>query len=529
MSEGQKIILDLAGPVNLTGPRGMNLTPAGMKARGILAYLGTCRQMRSSRVRLQDKLWSTTEPAHGAASLRQALSEIRRHLGPHRDALQSGSGWVGLDPDQIAVSLEAFDEDGRMISCEFAEDLDIKDAEFEDWLRDYRQHHHARKKVAELPRSLDTAGTQSNAPIFVISKANSGHLDLDAACERVLRSGTTQAAEFLSALVFDEAQFVGDYPTALKIFCSASSIGDLMTLQVGVSHMASGRQIWSRTIDISVSDTSAQLQRLAGELTLALLNYEFGIPDESGDGAHCISLRDIFAFTPERLFRADRSLGAESDARSRATRLALRAFVRNTIFVERLSDDGEELLREAQHFCREAFELEPQNSVVLAVGSIIASRTEQYELAFDLAHQAINANSANPLSRYSLSYGLTGVGDHERAFKEAEFAQTSPITAISPATWLMRSSVSAVRANRLDEALRYAATAHGYSPDYRPALRFMSALYFEKGDEAATARSLEKLRELEPDFSLKLMASDSYPVTSLRATGLLQVTASGLI
>ncbi len=67
------------------------------------------------------------------------------------------------------------------------------------------------------------------------------------------------------------------------------------------------------------------------------------------------------------------------------------------------------------------------------------------------------------------------------------------------------------------------------APDLRAAHRAVAALHYSQGDVEQAEASLLRLRALEPDFSLERMASDSYPVDSLRKAGLLSVTGSGLL
>ncbi len=55
-----------------------------------------------------------------------------------------------------------------------------------------------------------------------------------------------------------------------------------------------------------------------------------------------------------------------------------------------------------------------------------------------------------------------------------------------------------------------------------PPLRYMAALDAVAGDTKSAMRSVEKLRKLEPDFSLKKMVEDEeYPVAGLRRAGIL--------
>ena len=75
--------LSLMGSVRLRGTVGDDLTPRSQKARGALALLGTAPDLRLSRARMQDLLWSERSKQQGSDSLRQLL----RHQGAHGSGL----------------------------------------------------------------------------------------------------------------------------------------------------------------------------------------------------------------------------------------------------------------------------------------------------------------------------------------------------------------------------------------------------------------------------------------------------------
>ncbi|WP_258553404.1 AfsR/SARP family transcriptional regulator [Paracoccus pantotrophus] len=125
------------GSVRLRGADGADLTPRSQKARGALALLGTAPDLRLSRARLQDLLWSERARQRGSDSLRQMLRELRASLGAEKGLLLTGVGWVGLDPERLRIDLTpVYDAGGAPI--EFAADIDVPDPEFETWLRDMR-------------------------------------------------------------------------------------------------------------------------------------------------------------------------------------------------------------------------------------------------------------------------------------------------------------------------------------------------------------------------------------------------------
>ena len=59
----------------------------GTKLKALLAVLGTAPRQRADRVWLQDMLWGRSGPEAGRASLRQALSRLRRVLGNQFDTI----------------------------------------------------------------------------------------------------------------------------------------------------------------------------------------------------------------------------------------------------------------------------------------------------------------------------------------------------------------------------------------------------------------------------------------------------------
>ena len=135
-----ELILDLAGPFRLREARGVDLTPRSRKAQGLLALVGTSPCLRRSRLWLQDKLWSDRGAEQGSASLRQCLTEIRSTLRDHRGCFRTDSGWIALDPERVLVNTTVSERD-EDANVEFLEGLDIRDPEFEHWLRDQRLSH----------------------------------------------------------------------------------------------------------------------------------------------------------------------------------------------------------------------------------------------------------------------------------------------------------------------------------------------------------------------------------------------------
>ena len=134
----------------------MDLTPKSAKAQGLTALLATGMRMSRSRSWLQDKLWSDRGRSQGAASLRQVLTEMRRVLGPHKDCLIANRKTVAFDSDRVVITHTAPSD----TQPEFLEGIDVRDDEFEEWLRVQRGRMRAHQ-TAELS---EAAARETTAP-----------------------------------------------------------------------------------------------------------------------------------------------------------------------------------------------------------------------------------------------------------------------------------------------------------------------------------------------------------------------------
>ena len=81
--------MHLNGPFRVFDDLSREVTPRGIKERGLLALILLSPGQRRTRIWLQDKLWSDRSTAQGSGSLRQALSNVRKSLGPLAARLHS--------------------------------------------------------------------------------------------------------------------------------------------------------------------------------------------------------------------------------------------------------------------------------------------------------------------------------------------------------------------------------------------------------------------------------------------------------
>lgn len=495
-----------------------------MKARGALAVLATSVNMQIGRPRLQDLLFSDREPDHGAASIRQLLREIRIALGPFRDVLLTGPGWVGLDTKIVQLDMTGrAGPDGRR--PEFAADLDVADPEFEDWLRDARSHYedHADEQLAG--EVSDTDG-----PALILQAPMSGDPQAAVTAAMILQEAAARVGNMLPLQVVHGDPGIGRVSVGIELGAMANRAGSDIVMLFAARLRSDGRLLWSRRFAVPADDTLAHLRHVAGAVTIAILHGVEALREAVPDPRlRRMPLQDVFSFSAARLKRADEQLSQIDPNGDKAVILALRSYIRHTMLLERLSRNPAEDEELAADMAARARELSPGNPTALGVNAMVAAWRGQFETSFDMARHAIAIDDENPIARLAYSSALTSIGHHREAEAEASAAHMSALSELGPAAWVLRRAIAATRIGDLRAAERYFATTHGYAPENRPALRFLSAIRYELGDEQGAQKALQQLKKLEPDFTLELMGSETYPVDSLRRAGLLKITKSQLI
>lgn len=289
--------------------------------------------------------------------------------------------------------------------------------------------------------------------------------------------------------------------------------------------MSTGSRDWTRRFTIRAEEETATMRHAVAQITVALLDRARRTAAPSW---MTFPIWDVFSYSRDRLEAADKVLATMPDADQSAVSMALRAYLRYTLIIERLTDDPKRCSDEADEFSTRGRLLAPNNPVVLAVASLTASWRRDAVGALELARAANRADPDNELACHALSQALTDVGRYNEAFEANEKGFRGALAELGPALWLMRRSLAQIRLGRYGDAENSAAAAFAFAPDNRPSLRVLAALRYHRGDEAGASDALENLRRIEPDFTLELMASPEYPVSTLRAAGLMAITKSGL-
>jgi len=306
--------------------------------------------------------------------------------------------------------------------------------------------------------------------------------------------------------------------------------------QVHLCEAATPRLIWQGYMDCAgdaLFENSAQMDQLMIEAAAAGSSYFGQLPNDDALDDATLAFQ-MFAHFPfqsgPRLRRFEQWFAQRSDGiSSRALQLAWRARLRLVSLLESGRSDRS-ALNDAQEYSRAALGMASDDPMVCAIAADVALHAEgRTAIACQLTRRSVAMRPHNPFIHAIHAQALSRADrleeGHAAARRALRLAEGQP----NQSWWHAICASTAIRLNRFSEARDHAELAHMMAPGFKPPLRFLSALRFHDGDDQGAVDMLGALKSLEPEFCLKRMADDSYPVASMRGTELLEVTRSGLI
>lgn len=537
-SDGAIVRLVLAGPLRLVGPQDQDLTPPGSKTQGVLALLGTSPDLSRSRRWLQDRLWSDRGPEQGAASLRQALSELRRALGPRAGLLLADRQKVALDRAQVAVVMPEGPE------TEFLEGIDVRDPEFADWLRTQRSALAAPQGPSRRRPDPGPGAGPAVAPgwrpqlrsdprdhMICLLRSRTVPDALGQLEDVVIDALATSLRELFGLTVYLRRPAVPP-PGTIEVTVRALDLGGRRRgVRVRAVLPETGELLWSGQSDAEPG------QRQGGEdLRIVAMGNE--LIEALGDALTLrpapglaveplmlrrLALRKMWGMDPVQLAEADTLFAALDQFGRCALVNAWRGQLRLFRVFERAPGVDAADIEAARAFVARAIEVEPGNSMVLAVAAYVhAMSDDDAAPAAELALRGMRINPANPLACDSFGIALLRGGRRAEAQQMAYRVMQMTPNAPNGFWWDMGLATAAVVNGQPDVALAMARRSAARNPNFRPPLRYIVALEAARGAEDAARAAAARLAQIEPGFCTDRLARDpEYPITSLRASGLL--------
>jgi tetratricopeptide (TPR) repeat protein len=491
------------------------LTPRSAKTQGLAALIAHAEYAERGRLWLQDKLWSDRASEQSSASLRQALSELRRALGPYNEILITDRLQVKFDQSRICLASQNANE--------FLEGIDIRDSEFNLWLASNRsQHLPAYDRLPEANRASKTTLIRilvRHGDDPMTNWISSSIADQTAGLIRESSGAKVEVATIESFVSSQEkdADFIVEIDS--NPF-PPSNLGLRMSLTGG----RTGDRIWEQSRKLNTAGLhfleDPNLAQAVSMLTEAIGQAIYSAARFESRGEELpleAILKKIFSMDAMEIQEADQLLVSSLEARESATALAWRAQIRTIQFAERHIDDREGLTEEAQWLARRALEVDSFNTSAKVAGANAALFLQGNVVrAGELAASAVEMQPLNPFARWSLSSASLYAGDLSGAQSNARIGSHMTRNSRRRFWWDLQKGATALLSGELEQARSAFAAAHEQHPNFRPPLRYLIALYASEGKLAEAIKAAEVLRKLEPDFSVdRLLRDKTYPASLL--------------
>jgi hypothetical protein len=541
--------LYVVGPLRLIDRDGVDCTPRGRKACAVLALLAFAPGHKRARKWLQDKLWSDRGDEQGAESLRQTLTEIRRAMGSASGSLLADRQMVCLDRGRVEVNANAPYDGGEGDASELLEGLDVRDPEFEGWLRDQRMRFETEREKAakggavhDQPAQIRPAAHAAR-PQVVLEPPQ----DTRSQQEAILTNSLTDLiaktiSEIGTVEVLDHRDGARERysqgpalpaPTALVVQTSVLRDSHSAAWRILLTEAASNRVIWTATAQqrnagVPNADDPSVLGQLNQVAEIAIGTFMAQFAQQGGQTVATFlcqqGIRHLYRLGAENFTIADRLFANAFDIEPRGIYLAWRAYLRTFLLAERKYTCRQTLVEETLGFMYRALEAEPLNSYVASFAAHVHTiMRRSYVAAYELAQRSIQLNRANALAWACLGIAECHLGKTKTGVKHTLMARD--IAGGTPFRFHIDglACIASAMVGDVERAIWCGEASHALAPHFAPPLRYLSALYLFHGDERLSQDAVRKLQALEPDFSYDLLREASYPAAGLQRSKLLEV------
>jgi DNA-binding SARP family transcriptional activator len=532
----QQYHIFLLGPLRVIAPDGSDVTPSGAKAQGLVALLAMPPGKSWSRSALQDKLWSDRTPQNGRDSLKKEISKVRKlFAGDESDALIVAGQVLRLD--ETAVRVDVYDPDLRAehrgpLLPELLEGCDVRDPQFEAWLRECRSSLHHLSERATPTACLDkpSVSREPRLKIAILPAiAAQGPIDVSMLADMII----DRLAIALRQLdIFDIIDF-REKPGAemgrgadVTLRLKAMMLGDELFLSIMAHQSGCQRLLWAdrrllRVAGFGTEEVSSVVANFLDRLLSALLELTRSSDAEQRAATRfALDAIDLmFRLEKPSIEGASRALRRAIDISPRSPYLALFAF--NNVFRLEASKgrDMAALREHTDELVARALETDPFNPFARSlITHVYSFMFRDFEAAERMIAPLGSSPPDTPFYFHSLAALRLYTGRLSEARRAAE--QCKAMSQFSPYHYAFATTVAAVNTvdNRIEDAIRQGeevvAMHHGAERIYEPALRYLAAAYGLKGDAANGRRVTAMIKRQSPDFSIQSLKERNYPVPS---------------
>ncbi|MGR3758551.1 transcriptional regulator [Roseobacteraceae bacterium NS-SX3] len=248
----------------------------GAKHQALMALLSTAEGGIRTRAFLERTLWSLAQPEQAKASLRTALSTLRRHLGPEAAQVLSANR------ERVILDLGRVEVDGDCSAGEFMEGFELPyERVFGDWLSQTRRSladapRQSRACAAPRPDHSRLIVNEMLPPLAVLpflhrpqqdGSSPLGGILGEELCRALSRSQAFTVTSYLASRQFDPhlarpCEVASRAGVSFLVSGSVSVSGQSFLAEVDLHDAVRERVIWSRQFEGSLASLTRGRSRM---------------------------------------------------------------------------------------------------------------------------------------------------------------------------------------------------------------------------------------------------------------------------
>lgn len=530
---GRPLLIDLkgAGEISLDGEAQPIVSK---KARAILSMLALAPEYRLSRGQLKDRLWGDRSESQASASLRQALSTLRKLFETHPFILSITQEFVALDHNQVLIG---FPNPGETLLA----GLDIRDHGFEDWLRQERTNHEVNPRGAKENFLETDASEYSDQSVVGIGVLNClvdgdnhhgevvGGIVTDLIARELRNFGIAETYDYRNKIISSqdkESQISRGVDFFLQI--SVQLLEDIYFINCRFFDSLDNRQLWSGFSKVKANAgylEANEFRQFVNEVLDAAL-YIFSSP---GFATHSerrkssklalAAINEILKGRHGDLVQADHYLDQAYEINNRSVYLGWKTHLVAYLLGERLSDNTAALRKRLRETVAIAEEQGRFNPVTLAlVAHTYSFVFHDYDRAQQIFERMFQLNPMQAICFDLSAVTNVYVDNKELAWEQSQLAYQ--LGRFSSYRYCIDTTctMAAVINERYDVAIKHGDWATQKKPTFTAALRYLTAAKSLAGDTEGANESYQKLIKIEPDFSVNSIQDEGYPVAGTGET-----------
>jgi TolB-like protein len=522
MRTGRKIRLRIYGTFSACWEGSEEIDIRSEKTRALLAILALSPEGKKQRGSLQELLWGLSGPELGRASLRRALSDLRKAFGEEfNDVFITSQSYVQLCPDRWEIA--GGPADGNLL-----EGTGLQEPGLREWLG--RMREPGLVPASFRPSPLDQPATRASVrpsiaviPFQLVSgtkdHARLGDLVAQEISRALSRSKLIDVISHLSCRNLDARslelseirQLLGiDY----IVYGNYRTDGRSVRLDVDFVSAASGHILWTRTHEGTIEelcrgDTDAifSIARQAGS---AIVNSSLELAASTplpNVASHALFISSVALMHRQDLPSFSSARAQLEELVQRAPRLSfLQAWLAQWYVLSIQQGWSSDLAKDtmiASDLTRRALDLNPNCSFSLTIDGFVENNLrKRFDISTERFDQALDIDPNNAYAWLLKGTLHAFMDEGEKAVQLTQHARR--LSPLDPQKYFFDSlAATACLSNRdFETALRLAELSISQNKYHTSTLRVRTIALQSMGETAKAAESARELLEREPNLTI---------------------------